>query len=513
MQLGLVPVSVLSLSITALAAKQEVLADGSEAVQRCCERAFNRFPSLVKVSGSAGYQSPSYYSLQQVNIKPHCHFTPLDVTHVSAIVNIAREEKCPFAVRSGGGMFWPGSSNLERGLLIDLGNLRGIEVDEKKSVVKLGPANLWGPLYKTLSSVNVYVAGGRLPVVGAGGFLMHGGISFSSYEHGFASETVINYEVVLADGSIVNANETSYPDLFWALKWGSTNYGIVTRLDMKAFPLPAKFWGGMVVYTDLPETTQKSLLDDWLKFVDDHSYDKKSFAMVSFEKGVGITGSIVSHLDGKPIPRFISPEVATPILDSTADRPFHDFVDSLIAVVGTEPKRIAWYPITLEPDAQMLLDFRKRSYEVCETLEDHVKGFQCIIVIQQFSKSFIGANPESPVYDVLSEPNDNLILVLLELHWDNPEHDTEVNKAVDDIRAWSEETSKERGLYNAFVYPNYANGLDLDFYGNSLSKRSLAKMQKVKRKYDSEDVFGRLWKGGFKLPRGDAEKVHDRSEL
>ena len=87
-----------------------------------------------------------------------------------------------------------------------------------------------------------------------------------------------------------------------------------------------------------------------------------------------------------------------------------------------------------------------------------------------------------------------------------------MNKAVDTIRAWTEETAKERGLYNAFVYPNYANGLDLDFYG-SLGKRSLTKMQKVKQKYDPEDVFGRLWKGGFKLPKGDIEKVHDSSEL
>ena len=75
-------------------------------------------------------------------------------------------------------MFWSGSSNLEGGLLIDLGNLSGIEVDEGKTTVKLGPAILWGPLYKTLSSVNVYVAGGRLPVVGAGGFLMHGGHNY-----------------------------------------------------------------------------------------------------------------------------------------------------------------------------------------------------------------------------------------------------------------------------------------------------------------------------------------------
>ncbi|KAL0573632.1 hypothetical protein V5O48_008328 [Marasmius crinis-equi] len=514
MRLPAIPFGILAYSIVSFAAKQEVLAEGSEVIQRCCEHAYRRFPSLVKFSAHETFQSPKYYSLQQVGMKPHCHFTPLNTQHVSAIVSIAHDHACPFAVRSGGGMFWPGSSNIDKGLLIDLGHLRGIEVDHERNVARLGPSLLWGEVYTTLSSLNLYVAGGRLPVVGVGGFLMHGGISFSSFEHGFASETVVNYEVVLADGSIVNANATSYPDLFWALKWGSTNYGIVTRLDLSTYTLPPKFWAGMVVYHELPDTVQKTLFDDWLKYIDKHSYDKKVFSMVSYEKGTKITGTILANLDGEPIPRFIPPEVATPMIESTRELPFHEFVDSLMIVVGTEPKRVAWYPITTKPNADMLLDFRKRAYEICGTLEDHVKGFQCIIVIQPFTKGFIGANPESAAYDVLHEPDDNLILSLLELHWDSSEDDEEVNKAIADIRAWTESTTKERGVYNAFIYPNYADGTH-DFYGNSLSKRSLAKMLKVKQKYDPEDVFGRLWKGGFKLPKSKVQHntEHDRDEL
>lgn len=74
-----------------------------------------------------------------------------------------------------------------------------------------------------------------------------GGISFLSLEHGFGSDNIVRYEVVLADGSIQTATQTENPDLFWALKMGSTNYGIVTRFDMATFPLD-DIWAGMMYF-------------------------------------------------------------------------------------------------------------------------------------------------------------------------------------------------------------------------------------------------------------------------
>lgn len=73
-----------------------------------------------------------------------------------------------------------------------------------------------------------------------------GGISFLSYRHGFASSNVINYEVVLSSGEIVNANSTSHPTVYWALKLGSTNFGIVTQFTMSVFPLDSVFGGAQV---------------------------------------------------------------------------------------------------------------------------------------------------------------------------------------------------------------------------------------------------------------------------
>ena len=88
------------------------------------------------------------------------------------------------------------------------------------------------------------VQGGRLAPIGVPGLLLGGGISFYGNQYGFACDSVINFEVVLADGSIVNANKRKNPDLYWALKGGSSNFGIVTRFDLQTYSSP-KVWAGV----------------------------------------------------------------------------------------------------------------------------------------------------------------------------------------------------------------------------------------------------------------------------
>ncbi|KAJ8079619.1 hypothetical protein AAF712_012728 [Marasmius tenuissimus] len=483
-----------ALLLSVLAAAQEV--------PECCQAAAKQFPDLVKLSTDPNFELPPYYSLQEAEIKPYCDFTAKNADHVSSIVKIASEHQCPFAVRSGGGMFWPGSSNIGGGVLINLSELLEVKLSSDKKVASVGPGVYFADLYPQLAPSGVFLAGGRMPKIGTGGYMAHGGISYLSYELGFASETIVNYEVVLADGSMVQANPATNPDLFWALKWGSTNFGIITRFDIATFPLPSQFFAGIIGYTNLSDSTQKDLTDKYVKFVDDHSFTKTDFALISWSKNTDLTGFVVGSLAGNEIPgsTFVPADVAQPVSDTSGVVPFDQFVKDSIVVVGTEAKRIAWYPVTVKPNTGLLLDIRKKVYDVCGTLEGHVKGFECIIVIQPFTKGFIEASKDAAVYDVLHEANDNLILVLVELQWDNGSDDAELDKAVADIQNYSEKTAKERNLFNSFVYPNYALGTQ-DFYRNSVSQPNLTKMQSIRTKYDPKNVFAKLWKGGYKLPQ------------
>lgn len=101
----------------------------------------------------------------------------------------------------------------------------------------------WSDVYAYLGKFGLAAAGGRLGPVGVPGLILAGGVNFYGNQVGFACDTVVNYEVVLADGTVAQANKTSNQDLFWALKGGSSNFGIVTRFDMETIRSP-KVWAG-----------------------------------------------------------------------------------------------------------------------------------------------------------------------------------------------------------------------------------------------------------------------------
>lgn len=107
---------------------------------------------------------------------------------------------------------------------------------------------------------------------------MSGGLSFSSPENGFACDTVVNFEVVLANGQVVNANAKSYSDLFVALKGGANNFGVVTRFDLQTIK-QQPFWGGGIVY---PELTYDQQIAAFTRFKDPQRFDPKVSLELSF---------------------------------------------------------------------------------------------------------------------------------------------------------------------------------------------------------------------------------------
>lgn len=98
--------------------------------------------------------------------------------------------------------------------------------------------------------------------VGVPGLVLGGGISFFSNKRGWACDNIASYELVTASGVVINVDQTSYPDLYWALRGGSGNFGIVTNFKMDAFPL-GQMWGGQRIYT---ENSIPAVLDAIYKF-------------------------------------------------------------------------------------------------------------------------------------------------------------------------------------------------------------------------------------------------------
>jgi FAD/FMN-containing dehydrogenase len=168
---------------------------------------------------------------------------------VSTLVLLSRLTSCPFAVKGGGHAAFGGASSIEGGITVTMESFKQVSVASDKKTVDVGPGNRWVDVYTALEPHGVGVAGGRMAPVGVPGLVLGGGINFFANKIGWACDNVASFEVVTASGVIVTASPKTFPDLYWALRGGGSNFGIVTNFKLDAFPL-GKMWGGQRIYSE-----------------------------------------------------------------------------------------------------------------------------------------------------------------------------------------------------------------------------------------------------------------------
>lgn len=282
----------------------------------------------VSFPGSEAYDSSllSYFSLQESQIRPLCIVSPTTTEDVSKTIgalsssSVGTEAKdeatCQFAIRSGGHAGFAGAANAAGGVTIDLRGLDSIKVSDDRMVASIGVGAIWKDVYSKLDALNLSVAGGRAGPVGVGGLVTGGGISYFSPRYGWTCDTVLNFEVVLSDGSVVDANMEQNPDLLFALRGGSNNFGVVTRVDLRAFE-QGDIWGGSVYY---PLSSIDQQLRAFVEFNLADAYDEYASLIMSFGYAHGKGSAIVSSIEyTKAVeePPVFRPFMEIPYLHST----------------------------------------------------------------------------------------------------------------------------------------------------------------------------------------------------
>lgn len=246
---------------------------------------------FVLYAEQSEYQSrvASYFHAKQQTITPACIIQPRSSQDVSLAVKtltgMNTSQPCKFAIRGGGHTPFAGASNIQDGVTIDLQYMKSVEYDVENSIAKVGAGATWNGVFTTLEPLGVITTGGRSSSVGVGGITLGGGISFFSAEHGLICDNVVEFEVVLADGSIASASKKSHPDLFTVLKGGNNNFGIVTRFDFRTFSYRG-LWGGLVVY---PASTIVAQFKALVNFANNVGQNIKGAAIViaAYESAVG----------------------------------------------------------------------------------------------------------------------------------------------------------------------------------------------------------------------------------
>ncbi len=167
-----------------------------------------------------------------------------DVDDVAASVNFGREQGLEIAIRCGGHN-GPGLGSVDNGLVIDLSGLKNITVDPDGRTAAVGGGCLAGDIDAATHEHGLATPLGIISTTGAGGLILGGGIGHLSRKCGLSIDNILGAQVVLADGSVVNANENENPDLHWAIRGGGGNFGVVTQLTLQLHPVAMVVAGPM----------------------------------------------------------------------------------------------------------------------------------------------------------------------------------------------------------------------------------------------------------------------------
>jgi FAD/FMN-containing dehydrogenase len=165
---------------------------------------------------------------------------------VIAAVNYAREHNLLVAVRGGGHSF-PGHSVCEGGIMIDVSPMKGIRVNPGAGLVRAEPGVLWGELDRETQAFGLAMPGGMISHTGIAGLTLGGGFGWLCRKHGLVIDNLVSCDVVTAAGELVHASAEENPELFWGLRGGGGNFGIVTSFEYRVHPLGPVF-GGLVGY-------------------------------------------------------------------------------------------------------------------------------------------------------------------------------------------------------------------------------------------------------------------------
>jgi len=185
-----------------------------------------------------------------------------DAADVMSAVNFGREQKLPIAIR-GGGHSGPGFGSVDDGLVIDLSTMKGVRVDPATSTVRAGPGCTSGDVDHATHAFGLAVPFGIVSTTGIAGLTLGGGSGHLTRKYGLTIDNLIEADVVLADGRFVTASKTQNADLFWALRGGGGNFGVVTSFLFQAHPVSMVFAGPMA----WPQSDAKAIMRAYRDFL------------------------------------------------------------------------------------------------------------------------------------------------------------------------------------------------------------------------------------------------------
>ncbi|WP_170448032.1 FAD-binding oxidoreductase [Ruegeria arenilitoris] len=218
----------------------------------------------VFLPGSPEYDSARTTWNSIVDRKPGFVIRALGASDVQKAVNFVREAGLIMSVRSGGHQI-AGHAVADDAVMLDLSQMKSVHVDPKARTARVAPGAVLGDVDRETQAHGLVVPTGINSTTGIAGLTLGGGFGWTTRKFGMTIDNLISAEVVLADGSIVTSSESSHPDLFWAIRGGGGNFGVVTSFEFRLHPLGPQVLSGLVVH---PIEQGPALLPEYARIAD-----------------------------------------------------------------------------------------------------------------------------------------------------------------------------------------------------------------------------------------------------
>ncbi|KAL3482378.1 hypothetical protein BJX99DRAFT_266044 [Aspergillus californicus] len=438
----------------------------------------------------------SYWAAQQEGVKPSCIFVPSIDREVSALVLISEYIGCPFAAKSGGHAAFAGASSSQGGITILFRDLNGITLNKDKSIASIGPGNVWGDVYRALEPHGLAAVGGRMSTIGVGGLVTGGGISYYSNMYGWALDNVESFEVVsAATGNIITASAPKNPDLYWALRGGGNNVGLITKFNLYTIPSP-KLRGTTRVFS----AEQSSMVLDAFFHVAENAHvdgNAQQYAIFGRIGGANMISAELTYTKDVTDPAIFEKYRSIPaVSDTSSSKTLVEYCDDVSAGDQTGFRELFWNR-SFKLNKGLANWAVEHFYSVAPKM-DGVSGAVAGLVFQVITEPMLEKMSSAGGNALGLDASDGPIHLMHILSiWNSTSDDDTIYRFANDFFNTVAVEAKFRGLDNDFVYMNYASQFQdvISSYGAS----SKAKLQAVAAKYDPRGVYQKLQPGYFKL--------------
>jgi FAD/FMN-containing dehydrogenase len=396
----------------------------------------------------------------------------LNTADVIDAVNFGREERLEISVR-GGGHNVAGRAVTDGGLMIDLSLMKGIHVDPKRGTVRAQGGVIWAEYNRAAAAFGLATTGGEVSTTGIAGLTLGGGVGWLMGKYGIAIDNLLSAEVVLASGEVVTASEDSEPALFWAIRGGGGNFGVVTWFEYRAHPLSTVL-GGPVLYSLQDGSAAFGNYRDLAPGASDELTTLFAFLHAPDGSGAKLCGPALCHIaddpdraetEARPFREFGSP--AADMVERMPYPVLNTLLDPMFSAGTLNYWKAAYFSELSDAAVEVILDsFANSPTEMC------------LLIVEHFHGAVTRVDPTSTAFPHRQPGYDCVVLA----QWTDPGQ-------TEPCISWARETLEALRPYMADrVYVNFLSADDDDrirqAYGPNYDR-----LVELKRRYDPDNLF------------------------